>query len=430
LKSNKNVLIGIDGASYTTLKKISDEGIMPNFSKLRKEGVFKQMMASIPDNSAVSWSSIMTGDNPGKHGIFGFTELIPNTYTMKFPNFSDLKSDPFWLRKPEKSYVIINLPFTYPVKEINGYIISGFVSPDINKSVFPKEYLEVIRKIGYQTDVDSGKAYKSKELFLNEIFTVHKKRVKVYRNLWTDVNWDTFMIVFTESDRLGHFMQDVYEDNIAPYYDRYLEYFKSVDDEIGWIAERLTDSDNLIMMSDHGMELIRSEVFLNTYLVNSGFLVLDDAEKKNFNSIKKGTKAFALEPGRIYLNYKTRYPNGSVEFDERDNIISDLILLFESLTLNGERVIRDIIRREEIYEGESTALAPDLLLVPNKGFSIRGRVGKEKLFESADALTLKGMHRGSDSFLYVKGFGRNIIPEKPHVEDILNIMINLEERKK
>ena len=53
----------------------------------------------------------MTGDNPGKHGIFGFRDLIPNTYTLRFPNFHNMQSKPFWFQKPEKTYVIINLPY-------------------------------------------------------------------------------------------------------------------------------------------------------------------------------------------------------------------------------------------------------------------------------------------------------------------------------
>ena len=63
---------------------------MPNLEKLKQDGILKRMTVSIPDNSAVSWSSIMTGENPGEHGIFGFTDLIPNTYTLRFPNSNNL----------------------------------------------------------------------------------------------------------------------------------------------------------------------------------------------------------------------------------------------------------------------------------------------------------------------------------------------------
>jgi len=107
MRKKKTILIGLDGVSFTMLQNLITNDVMPNFKKLSEEGVFKQLKASIPDNSAVSWSSIMTGENPGEHGIFGITDLIPNTYTFRFPNFLNLKSKPFWFQKPDKKYVAL-----------------------------------------------------------------------------------------------------------------------------------------------------------------------------------------------------------------------------------------------------------------------------------------------------------------------------------
>jgi len=422
----RNVLIGIDGAPYTMLKEFFQQGVMPNFEKLSKKGVFKQLMATIPDNSAVSWSSIMTGDNPGKHGIFGFTDLIPNTYTLRFPNFFNLQTQPFWLQKPEKKYVILNVPFTYPVKAMNGYIISGFVSPDINRAVYPPEFLRIVKTMGYRTDVDAGKAHKSKALFFDDLFSVHEKRVKVYRDLWTDVDWDTFMLVFTGSDRLEHFFWADYEDRVEPYYEKFLAYFQKVDEEIGWIADRLHEHNTLIMMSDHGMERIKTEVYINTYLEQKGYLTLSNGNKKNYNNITEASKAFALEPGRIHLNYRNTYPRGSVHEDDREKILSELTRIFKELTYHGEPVVMEILRREEIYQGDRVNDAPDLTLVPNTSYSLRGAMGRKEIFGS-DSL-LSGMHRGEDAFLYVKGKNADkIVPNKPNVEDVITIMNKLEE---
>lgn len=425
-KRKRTVLIGIDGAQYTMLYKISNDGIMPNFNSLKDEGVFKQMMASIPDNSAVSWSSIMTGVNPGEHGVFGFTDLIPKTYTLGFLNFMNMKHKPFWMQKPNKKYVILNLPFTYPVQEMNGYIISGFVSPDINRSVYPTSIFPYINKLKYQIDVDSKKAYKSKDIFLDELFSVHEKRVIAYRYFWDEVDWDTFMIVFTGSDRLGHFMWDDYENTDNPNHKRFLDYFREIDKEIGWISEHLGNKDNLIMMSDHGMEIIKTEVHLNTYLEQNGFLKLSDGDRKNYNNITNESTAFALEPSRIYLNYKDRYPNGCVNYEERENIIEELTDIFRQLKYNDELVITDVIKKEEIYEGDQMDVAPDLLLVPNNGYSLRGTVGRKDVFGGDSILT--GMHKGSDAFLFVKGENaETIVPDKPHVEDVVDIMHGLED---
>ena len=53
-------------------------------------------MASIPDVSSTSWTSFMTGVNPGEHGIFGFMDLSPNSYKMVFPNSRDVYEPTIW----------------------------------------------------------------------------------------------------------------------------------------------------------------------------------------------------------------------------------------------------------------------------------------------------------------------------------------------
>ena len=74
---NRNIILGIDGVPFELMNSLSQKGIMPNFKELKDSYYFKEMKSSIPHISSVSWSSIITGKNPGEHGIFGFSELIP-----------------------------------------------------------------------------------------------------------------------------------------------------------------------------------------------------------------------------------------------------------------------------------------------------------------------------------------------------------------
>ena len=97
----RNVILGIDGVPFELMDNLSNKGFMPNFKELKKENTFKLMKSSIPHVSSVSWSSIITGKNPGEHGIYGFSEIIKNTYSLNFPNFNALKSKPFWYREPK-----------------------------------------------------------------------------------------------------------------------------------------------------------------------------------------------------------------------------------------------------------------------------------------------------------------------------------------
>ncbi|MFW5928670.1 MAG: alkaline phosphatase family protein, partial [Thermoplasmatota archaeon] len=360
----KTVIIGIDGVPFHLIRDLAKSGDMPNFASLIDEGYFSKMRSAIPEVSNVNWSSMVTGKNPGEHGIYGFTELIQGTYTVSFPDRRALKAEPFW--KDDRRHIILNVPAMYPAEEIDGVMVSGFVSPELKRAVTPDTALDYLKKIDYSVDVDSEKAHKSMRLFLNNLFETLNKRKKVYEHFWED-KWDVFMLVFTGSDRLEHFLWQAYEDKTHEYHEKFLDYFREVDEIIGDIVDKMGDNDRLIALSDHGMEQIKENVNVNAHLEKHGFLKLGDNPNERYKNIAEGTKAFALDPGRIYINRKGRYPRGQVE--DPEELIEDIIASFDDLTYEGQEVIKNIRRRDEIYEGEYTDRAPDIVLTPNKGFN-------------------------------------------------------------
>ncbi len=423
-KNCRTVIIGIDGVPYGLIEDLSSRGVMPNFRQLRKEGVFTKMTSSIPEISSVSWSSIVTGKNPGEHGVYGFTDMIDGTYTISFHSSKKLKAPAFWQGNEGKTCAVINVPSTYPAQEMNGVLISGFVSPDLEKAVYPPSYLEKLKSMNYRVDIDSEKAHKSKLLLFKELFETLEARVKVSEYLWENVKWDIFMVVFTGSDRLEHFLWDAYEDKNHEYHTKFLEFFERVDGAIGEINDKLGEDDSLIILSDHGMEGIKTNVNVNAHLVEEGFLKLGGNPRKRYNDIVEETKAFALDPGRIYLNRKGRYPNGCVKKENEDEIIDALIDSFEGLKMNGEKVVGKIHKKKETYRGKYAERGPDLVLMPNSGFNLMSGVSKKELFEESP---LTGKHTQDDAFLYVKGEGaKDIVPKYPSVEDVIPIMERLQ----
>ena len=418
----RNIIIGIDGVPYGLMKDLSDRGIMPNFSKLREDGIFKKMESSIPEISSVAWSSIITGKNPGEHGIFGFTDLIEGTYSLSFPNFNSLKAQAFW-HTDDKKYVIINVPSTYPAHELNGFLVSGFISPTFEKAIYPSSYVERLKRMNYKIDVDAEKGHKSKMLLLKELSEVLDQRMKLCDYFWSEFNWNVFMIVFTGTDRLEHFLWDAYENEKHEHHIDFLNFFKKIDKAMGKINEKMNEDDSLIILSDHGMGSIKSEVNINTCLVKEGFLKIDNDLKKRYNNIMEDTKAFALDPARIYLNRERNYPKGSVKEEDEDKIINQLVEIFDKLEKDGEKVIKRVYRKEEIYYGKYLDRAPDLILLSNPGFSLRGNIGKGEIFTKG---IFSGMHTQDDAFLFVKNKkNKNLIPDNPKVSDIVGILNKL-----
>jgi len=421
----RTIIIGLDGVPYRLMQDLSEQGVMPNCQTLIEKGVFRQMESSIPEVSSVAWSSLITGVNPAEHGIFGFTHFPEGTYRLSFPNFSNLKAAPFW-NKDNTPSVIINVPSTYPAAPLSGFLIAGFVALDLKKATYPSSLVPQLEEMNYQIDVDSGKAHQSLDLFLKDLERTLQSRIALYRYLWEKEAWGTFMLVFTGTDRLAHFLWDAYEDSSHKYHSAFLEHFQKIDEVIGEITGRVREEDSLILLSDHGFELLEEEVNINFLLQEKGYLKLIPGSPGNFADIDSATKAFALDPARIYLNRKDKYPRGSVEEKDKPSLLKDLEKAFHSLECKGRKVIKRICRREEIYQGPLLEQAPDLVLLPHKGFNLKANLKAKELFSKG---VFTGKHTQEDAFLLVKDkANQDFVPASPSVFDVVGIMGKLREK--
>lgn len=78
------IILGIDGMDPQLLHRFMREGKMPNFAKLEAEGDFRPLTTSIPPQSPVAWSNLITGMNAGGHGIFDFIHRDPKSLRLYF----------------------------------------------------------------------------------------------------------------------------------------------------------------------------------------------------------------------------------------------------------------------------------------------------------------------------------------------------------
>ena len=396
------------------LKNFAEIGIMPNTARIIRDGIFAPMCSTIPELSSVAWSSIITGKNPAEHGIFGFTDLNPNSYQLKFPNFNNLKAPPFWELCQGQS-IIINVPSTYPVRQMNGVHISGFVSIDIEKSIHPKSLIPKLKNLGYRLDVDAQKAHTDLKAFLLDLDQTLTARIKTIEHLWNYTDWQIFMPTFTGTDRLMHFLWSAYEDKDHKYHNDFLNHFRRIDTEIGNLYSRLGDNDIVIILSDHGFEKLEKDVYINYLLAREGFLAYRPKSETKLENIDSATKAFALDPARIYLNRKGKYPAGSLAPNDKNTCLKDLQEMFSSFEIQGKKVIKHVYRKEDIYSGPCLDDAPDLVLIAQNGFNLKGDT-------SATELTGKGpftgKHTYQNAFLLInnKDFAPDL-PEELSVTD-------------
>jgi len=418
----RTIIIGLDGVPLRMIEDFTSNGIMPNTAGLLANGAIKKMRSSIPEISSVAWSSIITAVNPAQHGIFGFIDLQPDSYKMKFPNFSDLKAKPFWDKAGGES-VIVNVPSTYPVRQMNGVHISGFVSIDYEKSIHPKALVPDLKQMDYRLDVDATKARTSMDEFLEDVDKTLTARIKAYRYLWDNCNWQTFMLTFTGTDRLMHFLWNAYEEKGHQHHEFFIDHFRKIDQAIGEIADKMAEGDALIMLSDHGFERLDHDVYINYLLAREGFLQFQPGQDPSLNSICPGTKAFALDPGRIFINLQGKFPNGNVGPQEKDACLEKLENLFGSLKREGKNVIKYVYRKQDVYEGPYLNEAADLILIAESGFNLKGAMTSTELFAKGP---FTGKHTYEDAFVMVNNAKlAEALPDEPSVIDAGKLIAQL-----
>ncbi|TES94548.1 MAG: hypothetical protein E3J87_00025 [Candidatus Cloacimonadota bacterium] len=418
------VVLGLDGSPYTLVKKLAEDGVMPNLNAIIKEGNFYQMDTTIPEISSVAWSSFITGKNSGEHSIFGFTDLVPLSYKLRFPNFSDLKCPPIWneLEKTKKRTVVINLPSTYPAKPINGVLISGFVALRIEKASYPERIIPFLKSIGYRIDVDTLKGREDKDFLIKDLLDTLRIRKKAIEYFWQKEKWDLFIGVITGTDRLQHFLMDAFFDKPHKYHQAFLDYYHLVDKEIiEEIKRRLDGSMKLIVLSDHGFTKIEKEVYLNRWLFEKGYIRFKNKQPESIEDIAEGSRAFVMDPGRIYINLKGKYPFGSVsQGGEYEELIDEVKEGLLSLEFKGKKIIKKIFKRNEIYSGPYTKNGPDLVALSNYGFDLKGSVKSKNVIGNS---FLKGMHTQDDAFVILPKEVN--VDQKPHISQLKDIILGL-----
>jgi len=401
-KKQRACVIGLDGVPYPLLQDLAQRGVMPSMAELISSGNLHQLKASLPEISSVSWTDFMTGTNPGTHGIFGFTDLKPNSYDLRFPNFQDLKTDTFWdrLEQDKKQSIIINQPSTYPARKINGKLVSGFVAIDMAKAVYPLSLKPELEKLGYEIDIDTFRAREDHELLWKELSRTLMGREKAFRNLWKE-DWDFFEIVITGTDRLQHFLWDAYQNTSHPYHQNFLDYYNAVDALVGKIVtayRELTGTEQgLYLLSDHGFTGITQEVYLNTWLKKEGYLDFNSAEPKDLSDLTSQSRAFVMDPNRLYLHQKGRFPRGCVSNEEKSELKSELKAKLMNLEYEGEKVVQTVWDTEKIYSGPEALKGPDLIILSHHGFDMKGSVKKKDVFGRTN---LQGMHTWDQAFFW------------------------------
>lgn len=377
------VVLGLDGLPLFLARKLGES--LPNIGRLARNGT--TVRAEIPELSPVNWTSFFTGKGPEKHGIFGFSQIDPDTYDLSISNHDHIQCPTIFDRLGECGLVsrVINLPTTYPAKPMRGMLVSGFVSHELDKAAYPPFLAAQLAECGYRLEADTNRGASDIDYLLKELRQTLDSRLKALDMMWPDLAWDVFIHVFTETDRLFHFFMDgvLHEDHL--HHRKCMQFLADWDHAIGRYLERydaLPGAKRLLVLADHGFTEIKTEVCLNTWLKQHGYLSPGKAPANEWDAsvVSRQCKAFALDPGRIYLNEEGKFGRGAATRNERASLVEQIRNGLTALTWNGERVMEQVHTREELYPGATSIQTPDLICQSRPGFDLKAKFDRTDVF--------------------------------------------------
>jgi predicted AlkP superfamily phosphohydrolase/phosphomutase len=414
----KLLILGIDGATFDLVLPWIEAGSLPSLARLIQGGVYADLASTLPPVTSPAWPTFMTGCNPGKHGVFDFIQ--PSGANFSLVNASKIKQPTIWqqLSNAGCKVGVLNVPVTYPPQPLNGFMISGILSPKGGDISYPTDLLSrysgelgeyrVAPKIQYKQGNEAD--------YIQDIRDLIDTHGRWALHLMENEPWDVLMVHFIALDIMMHalwrFMDQTHpRHESSPYQHAIRDAYQLVDEYIGKMLDMLPDDANVLVMSDHGFGPLHNMVNLNVFLMEKGLLKLrrDPWTQVKANAFRQGitpamvyhavekiglqnmatrvskdtrnnvvgkflsfdsvdwskTTAYSMgHVGQVYLNVAGREPNGIVTEanyeQKRQEVIEALSELKDD---NGRPLVTKIILRDETYHGPYAEFGPDIHLI-------------------------------------------------------------------
>lgn len=474
------LVLGLDGASFDIIEPLVGSGRLPNLGRLIEEGSSGVLESTLPPVTLPAWVSMMTGKNPGELGVFDL--LKRNGYGVEPNSFCYGEHRPLWqiLNAYGLRTGVMNLPGTYPPEEVDGFMVTGMMTP-LTPSPFsyPSTLAADLDSTVSQYKIDVPHwQYFDEGRFIKDVYKVTEKRGRAAEYLVESIPCDFYMIVFTSGDRLQHVLWEKREVIEA--------YWEEMDRIVGGILRLFGDETTILVVSDHGFGPLKRTFYVNEWLRSRGhlrvkrrdklrvivrlgrlverlyrflgekkllqpiteilniLLGLDRLQKYAYTYLSKmrlegrvdwkKTEAFSCVHtphfGHIYFNVKRRIGSSIATEEKREGLCRAIINELTNLTdpATGERLKVEAYTAEEAYSGSHLQEAPDIVFIIDDGMcEVDAMVGEGSVFEPGAPLTgWTGTHT-KDGVFIARGPGvkRGCRMEKARILDIAPTILRL-----
>jgi predicted AlkP superfamily phosphohydrolase/phosphomutase len=399
-------VIGLDAATFSVIDPMIEHGELPHLARLLSEGVSGTLRSTTHPLTPQAWTTMVTGVNAGRHGIWDFAERDETGYGLRLVNGGFRRAPAIWdrLTKAGRSSGLVNIPFTWPAPAVQGFALAGFDAADLERGMtYPDTLLgELRRRFGaFQLDHRFPLGADG-SIDIERVRREAAQKVEIALWLSAELEPELFFTVFMAGDHVQHLCWTDWERDGAA--SPLAECYRILDEAAGALAGAAAGGDVLVV-SDHGAGRLDGVVNLNTWLEQNGYLTyvgqgaaarrrLADrvlglrrhvpegvrrAVKQRVPGLRARareleeytivdwdrTRAFAYGIfGNVVLNVRGREAQGTVEpGDEYERLRAELADRLATLAgPDGERIVRSVHRREDLFLGPEIEKVPDLLV--------------------------------------------------------------------
>ena len=377
------VILGFDGLTPELAFPWARAGLLPNLARLMEQGAWGPLRSVVHPITPAAWTSMLTGVNPGRHGVYDFGVRQLGSYELRLTDSRDIACDDIFdiLSAHGLRVGAFNIPLSYPPRRTNGFMVTGMHTPTLDQGCWPPGLARRIREIrsDYRVDVMSY-WYEDLQVFYREILGMLEARTSVALELWKRHRPDLFFAVFVAADRVQHALwRRCFPTGIPaiPFHGasaEILKIYQALDEALGLFLDELGEDETLMVVSDHGFGSLEKDVFLDRYLEVAGLLRFHrrgGRRGKGRITIRdidwSRTRAYSYGLfGNIYLNQLGREPRGIVNPGrDREDTLEEVASVLHEIRDpdDGGRIVDHVLRGDLLYRGPATSSAPDLVVI-------------------------------------------------------------------
>jgi predicted AlkP superfamily phosphohydrolase/phosphomutase len=281
------IILGVNGMELDIIRPLLLKGQMPNLASVIEKGAYGKLRTVSAPNCPRVYTTVFTSTDPEEHGVTGFVVggITANTHM--------LKEEPIWsmLSKSGITVGMANVPATFPVMPVNGFMISGMLTrgkncedgvlcaPKLSEvmggdAVYPRSMqAELLKNVGdFYIDCErmpaaadlKGHEAEMIDKWLARVQVIREQQTKLFDYLLTEHPTDFTFLAQSCEDRTGHWLYPITPFNVgynpkinSVRQDAFPNQYIAFDKVLGTVLKHVDANTYLFILSDHGIKPLR-----------------------------------------------------------------------------------------------------------------------------------------------------------------------------